>query len=105
MDEQSSAHTDIKGQDMWLADLKVLNKEKYLFRGFVPVQDLISLAWAKALGPPKAGNSSQVGFNPALHMVSWRNWQYAQNLKFCGFIPCGFKSHRDYHPYPLAWPF
>lgn len=34
---------------MWLADLKALNKEKYLFRGFVPVQDLISLAWAKAL--------------------------------------------------------
>ena len=38
-----------KGQDVWLADLKALNKEKYLFRGFVPVQDLISLAWAKAL--------------------------------------------------------
>ena len=38
-----------KGQDVWLADLKALNKEKYLFRGLVPVRDLISLAWAKAL--------------------------------------------------------
>ena len=37
------------GKDVWLADLKALNKENYLFRGFVPVRDLISLAWAKAL--------------------------------------------------------
>lgn len=62
------------GKDMWLADLKVLNKEKYLFRGFVPAQDLISLAWAKALwATERRGYSSQVGFNPALHMLRWRN--------------------------------
>ena len=59
MDEQSSAHTDIKaGKDVWLADLKALNKENYLFRGFVPVQDLISLAWAKALWATAGGDDS-----------------------------------------------
>ena len=34
---------------------------------------------------------------PPYRLGQWRNWLYAQDLKSCGFIPCGFESHLAHH--------